>query len=209
MAGSSWKRCSSELPTGHGRRHAPRWVGPVTAWRGLVLGIGNLLLRDEGVGVHVARALASATESSEGGLPPGTRVVDGGTLGLDLLPLLADADGVVLVDAANLHREPGAVAVLRGDELASGMAGHLSPHQVGLGDLLGAARLMGSLPGRICLVAIQPADIEPGLDLTPEVAAAFPRVLDMVRAESWGQARAGLPAGTAGAGDPPMTAMQD
>lgn len=180
----------------------------MTAWRGLVLGVGNLLLRDEGVGVHVARALADASESQDGGLPPGTQVVDGGTLGLDLLPLLADADGVVLVDAANLHSEPGTVAVLRGDALASGMAGHLSPHQVGLGDLLAAARLTSSLPAQLALVAIQPQDIGPGVELTPALLAALPRAVDLVRVECWDQARAGSAAAPAEPGWPPATARQ-
>lgn len=158
-------------------------------FRGLVLGVGNLLLQDEGVGVHVARAVARAAETPEGALPAGTRVVDGGTLGLDLLPLIDESDAVVIVDAANLHREPGAVAVLRGDDLASAVAGHLSAHQVGLGDLLAVARLAGSLPEQVALVAIQPADIAPGLELTPAVAATLPSVVEMVREEAWAQTR--------------------
>jgi hydrogenase maturation protease len=128
-------------------------------------------------------------------LPAGTRVVDGGTLGLDLLPLLEDADAVVLVDAANLRREPGTVAVLRGDELASLIGGHLSVHQVGVGDLLAAARLMGSLPSQVSLVAIQPAEVAPGLELTDDVAAALPRAVEAVRAEAWAQAQAAAGAG--------------
>jgi hydrogenase maturation protease len=171
----------------------------VTTWRGLVLGVGNLLLQDEGVGIHVVQAITRAAGTPGGALPEGTRVVDGGTLGLDLLPLLDDADGVVLVDAAELRREPGAVAVLRGGDLASAIAGHLSIHQVGIGDLLAVARLAGSLPEQVALVAIQPADIAPGLELSPDVAAALPAALEVVRREAWAQARAGrLSAGEPG-----------
>ncbi len=165
----------------------------MTARRGLILGIGNLLLQDEGVGVHVIQALARAAGTPEGALPPGTETVDGGTLGLDLLPLLDGVDGLVLVDAAQLGREPGTVAVLRGDELARVLGGHISAHQVGVADLLGAARLAGALPGRVSLVAIQPAVVAPGLALTPEVAAALPAAVAAARAEAWAHAGADAP----------------
>ena len=159
-------------------------------FRGLVLGVGNLLLKDEGVGVHVARAVARAAETPGGALPMGTRVVDGGTLGLDLLPLLDESDAIIIIDAAHLHREPGTVAVLRGEELASVIAGHLSTHQVGIADLLAVARLAGSLPERVSLVAIEPAEIGPGLELTPDVAARLSAAVEIVREEAWAQMRA-------------------
>lgn len=145
----------------------------------LVLGVGNVLMRDEGVGVHVARAIAGDQPSIGGGV----RVVDGGTLGLDLLPLIADARAVVLIDAVDLRAEPGTVSVLRGDALHGVLGGHLSPHQVGLGDLIAVGRLTGELPERVVLVGIQPAAIEVGIDLTTACAAAVPRAIDAVRAE--------------------------
>lgn len=152
----------------------------MTAGGCLVLGVGNLLLQDEGIGIHVVREL-----SRDGaGLPADTQVVDGGTLGLDLLPLLDGVDGVVFVDAAELHREPGAVAVLRGEEIAAATGGHLSVHQVGLADLLAVARINGTLPARVALVAVQPGVIAPGLELTPEVAAALPAAVAAARAEA-------------------------
>ena len=146
----------------------------------LVLGVGNLLLRDEGVGVQVIQALERLPE---GTLQPDVRLVDGGTLGLDLLPLIDEAAAVVLVDAVNLRREPGAVAVIRGEALGAALAGHVSPHQVGVGDLIGAARLAGIIPPFVSLVAIQPASIEIGLELTPAVEAAVPMAVDAVIAE--------------------------
>jgi hydrogenase maturation protease len=146
----------------------------------LVLGVGNILLRDEGVGVAVTQVL-----SSPGGddLPEGTIVVDGGTLGLDLLPMIGTAAALVMVDAVNLRRPPGSVAVIRGDDIHGTLAGHVSPHQVGIGDLVSAARLLGQLPPRVSLVAIQPGAIEIGLELTPEVAAAVPIAAEVVREE--------------------------
>jgi hydrogenase maturation protease len=140
----------------------------------LVIGVGNVLLRDEGVGVRVARELHRLGSSGHVTVPPGTRVVDGGTLGLDLLPLIEDSRALLLIDAVDLRRAPGAVEVIRGDALQGALSGHVSPHQVGIGDLLGAARLMGTLPEAVALVAIQPGEIAIGLELTEAVEAAVP-----------------------------------
>lgn len=142
--------------------------------------VGNLLLRDEGVGVQIIQALERLPA---GTLEPDVRLVDGGTLGLDLLPLVDEAAALVLVDAVDLRREPGAVAIIRGAELGAALAGHVSPHQVGVGDLVGAARLAGILPPYVSLVAVQPASIEIGLELTPAVQAAVPAAIDAVLAE--------------------------
>ncbi len=151
----------------------------------LIVGIGNVLLRDEGVGVHVAQALAG-----EGRLPPGTQVVDGGTLGLDLLPRIQDAGALILVDAVNLRTHPGDLRTLHGDAIHGVLAGHVSPHQVGIGDLVAAARLLGRLPADVTLVGIQPAVIEVGLDLSDAVAAAVPVAVQTVYDEAWRAAAA-------------------
>jgi hydrogenase maturation protease len=151
----------------------------------LVIGIGNILLRDEGAGVRVAEWVGHANEGRPHGFPPRTRVVDGGTLGLELLPMLEDARAVVLIDAVNLHGAPGDVAVLRGERLKGTLANHLSPHEVGIGDLLAAGRLAGTLPEQIALVGIQPGEIAVGLDLTDAVQAALPRAAALARSTAW------------------------
>lgn len=138
----------------------------------LVVGIGNILLRDEGVGVRVVLELERRAADHQLDVPPGTRFIDGGTLGLELLPLIATASTLVLVDAVNLGQSPGSVTVIRGDAIEGTLAGHVSPHQVGVADLVAAARLMGVFPDAASLVGIQPAAIDIGLDLTPEVEAA-------------------------------------
>lgn len=145
----------------------------------LILGVGNVLLQDEGVGVAVALRI----DEDRAGLPDGTRIVDGGTLGLDLLPLIGDASTMVMIDAVDLGRAPGTIAVLRDDEIHGALAGHVSPHQVGIGDLIAAARLMGSLPRHVALVGIQPGTIAIGLDLTEAVAAAVPEAAALARRE--------------------------
>lgn len=155
----------------------------MTGTGALVLGIGNVLLRDEGVGVVVARRIEAARESGDMVIPPDTRVVDGGTLGLDLLPMIEDADQVVMIDAVDLGQAPGTVSVLRDETVQAALSGHVSPHQIGVGDLVAAARLMGIMPPRLTLVGIQPGEIAIGLELTEPVAAAVDVAIDLVRRE--------------------------
>jgi len=155
----------------------------VTGTGALVLGIGNVLLRDEGVGVVVARRIEAARESGDMVIPPDTRVVDGGTLGLDLLPMIEDADQVVMIDAVDLGQAPGTVSILRDETVQAALSGHVSPHQIGVGDLVAAARLMGIMPPRLTLVGIQPGEIAIGLELTEPVAAAVDVAIDLVRRE--------------------------
>jgi hydrogenase maturation protease len=154
---------------------------PESAATVLILGIGNVLLRDEGVGVRVVQALAEDRTP----LPRGTRVVDGGTLGLELLPLLEDAHRVVFVDAVHLSEAPGTVRTLRDQELTPAIHHHLSPHQVGTADLLAVAQLLGVLSERVALVGIQPDAVEVGLELSEAVQQAIPAAVQAARAAAW------------------------
>lgn len=149
----------------------------------LVIGIGNILLRDEGVGVRVVMELERLASAGRIDVPPGTRFVDGGTLGLELLPMIDAGSTLILVDAVGLGPAPGSVTVIRGDAIEGTLAGHVSPHQVGIGDLVAAARLMGVMPADASLVGIRPAEIEIGLALTPAVEAAIPEAMAAVCAE--------------------------
>ena len=141
----------------------------------VVLGIGNTLLRDDGAGVHAVLLLAD-----DPSLPAGTSVVDGGTGGLSLLPIISDASALIVVDAVEVGAEPGHIRVLTGPDL-NGDPARMSVHEVGTSDLLAAARLTGVLPTRTVLVGVQPACLEPGLDLSPPVAAALPALVETVR----------------------------
>lgn len=151
----------------------------------LILGVGNRLLRDDGVGCRVVAELCP-------GLPAGIHAVDGGTLGRDLLPLVATAAALVIVDAVDLRTEPGTVTALHGDAAAETLRGAGALGGGGMGDLIAQARLAGRLPEPIILVAIQPASIEPGLGLTTAVEAAVPRAAELATREAVA-ARAGLP----------------
>ena len=177
----------------------------------VVLGIGNTLNRDEGVGVHAVRALkAHLTPRPPSHLTPqppslpgkgepnspllvgegsggrslageGRRgeveFLDGGTLGLNLLPIVEEASHLLILDAVDAHQPPGAVIELAGDEIPLFSGIKLSQHQVTFQEVLGLAAVRGKLPAHLHLIGVQPADLAIGLELSPVVAAALPEVI--------------------------------
>lgn len=138
----------------------------------VVLGIGNILLTDDGIGVRVVEALEQA--GPQGSLRD-ARLRDGGTIGLALLSEI-DPDGVlVAVDAMEMGEAPGTVRVFEGAAMDLALSGiKRTAHEVALSDLMMAAELSGAAPDRRALVAIQPDSTGWGLELTPNVAAAVP-----------------------------------
>ena len=139
----------------------------------LVLGIGNVLMGDEGVGVHAVRRL-------DGTLPPHVAVLDGGTGGFHLLSELAGHDPVFMIDATMDGREPGTVSVAA-PRYASDFPRTLSAHDIGLRDLIESATLLGRLP-RMYLVTVSIDSIQPmELTLSAEVEAALPIVAARIR----------------------------
>jgi hydrogenase maturation protease len=149
----------------------------------VVIGVGNLLLHDDGVGVRVIEALRSELARDPGALPTATRLVDGGTLGVDLLPSVEGARSLLLLDAVDLDQPAGTISVLRGDDIlaAGGTWGGCIPG--GVGELLSVARLMGWLPEPVALVGIQVDDTSYGEGLSESVAAALPRAVERARHE--------------------------
>jgi hydrogenase maturation protease len=121
----------------------------------LILGLGNVLLGDDGLG---AAALASLERDYI--IPPGVRLEDGGTLGLSLLGLIADADHVILVDAVRTDAAPGTLVRLDGANVVDAVRDRLSPHQVGVSDLLEAASLVDCYPSTITLLGLVPESID-------------------------------------------------
>jgi hydrogenase maturation protease len=148
-----------------------------------LLGLGNLLMRDEGVGVHAVRYLEDHYQ-----IPPDLEVVDGGTSGLDLLPYIENRDRLLIVDAVNFRKEPGHIGVLQDQEIPALFALKDSLHHLGLMDVLAAAQLLGVAPKAICLIGIQPLAIETGLDLTDTLQARLPLLMARILAqlEAWG-----------------------
>ena len=140
----------------------------------LVLGLGNVLLGDKKTGVHLLRELERRAGQGDVTLPQETHLVDGGTLGPALLPLLAGARAVLVLDAVDLGLAPGEVTVLGREALLARVGGSRAVQPAGVGDLLAAARLAGVLPGAVALVGVQLGEIAVGLELTAAVRAALP-----------------------------------
>jgi hydrogenase maturation protease len=154
----------------------------------LVLGVGNLLLRDEGFGVHAVRRFAQDYEVSSN-----VRVIDGGTAGLSLLQAILEASHIIVADVARMDSEPGTMARLNGDELTDGFKAKQSAHDWSLGEILLQAKMMGHCPS-VTVLAIEPEDMSSfDLNLTPRLSAALPafvaRLADEVLATG-GQVRA-------------------
>ena len=142
----------------------------------LVMGIGNTLLQDDGVGVHVTELFKSSHEPT-----PNLDVIDGGTIGLSLLPEIEDADAVIIVDASEIGEPPGAMRIFRNQEIDQQLSGkRRSVHEVALYDLFSAAAIRGRSPRERVLIAIQPACTEWGLDPTPEVKASIPLACEAI-----------------------------
>lgn len=144
----------------------------------LVLGLGNILLSDEGVGVHVIHLLRERYD-----FPQEVEVMDGGTLALDLLPYVEDADRLLIVDAVQMDAPPGRLIRLEGEEVPAVLNMKYSPHQMGLSDLLAAARLLGRYPAEVVLWGIQPACLDVGLELSPAVVAQVETLVQNVLVE--------------------------
>jgi hydrogenase maturation protease len=141
----------------------------------LVLGLGNVLLEDDGIG---AAAVALLVERYE---PPlGVDVLDGGTLGLSLLPYLEDADAVILVDAIRADKTPGSFVRLDGDDVPPAVATRLSPHQVGVADLLDGARWLEQYPARLVLLGLVPERMDLAVGLSRRVRLALPTLVDHI-----------------------------
>lgn len=146
----------------------------------VVIGIGNVLLGDDGVGVRVIDALEGAAGADDALLPAGTRIVDGGTLGLDLLAILRGCRGLVLVDAVRLGGATGDVRVLDAADLdAAGVAGDGGAGSA-VGELLAMARLMGWLPSQVAMIGIEVGAVEVGVRLSPPVTGAVPAAVAAV-----------------------------
>jgi hydrogenase maturation protease len=144
----------------------------------LVLGVGNLLLRDEGVGVHAVRAL-----EAQCALPDHVRVVDGGTAGPALLGEILDCDRLIVVDAARLDAPPGTITRLGAASLPRVFKAKQSAHDWGLCEVILQAQLLGHHPA-ITLIAVEPEDMEHwSTDLSPTLATRLPSVVAALRTE--------------------------
>lgn len=137
----------------------------------LLIGIGNLLRGDDGVGVRAARLAAALP------LPADVEVVDGGTVGLDAADLLERRERVVIVDAIDADATPGTIFRLKPEELYPACRGGISVHDFHVLDALEQTRLLGRAPHAVVVLAVQVADVSAGIGLSPPVAGALERVV--------------------------------
>jgi hydrogenase maturation protease len=138
----------------------------------LVVGLGNPLLGDEGIGVRVVEELKGME------LPDGVAVVDGGTSGLGLISLMEGYQRVIVVDAADMGHPPGRVNRFTPPEAQFWTAeAPLSLHQMGMGEVLALAKALEVAPAELVIIGIQPGQIEAGAGLSPEVEGVIPHII--------------------------------
>ena len=139
----------------------------------LFIGVGNVLRRDDGVGVRAAEVMANLS------LPPNVEVFDGGTLGLETASIIEHRHLVVVADAIDARAEPGAVFKLTPEELLPYLNMELSLHDSHFLNALDETRLRGTAPHKVVVLAVQVGDVSFGLGLSPRVEASLYRVLEL------------------------------
>lgn len=155
----------------------------------IVLGIGNPIMGDDGIGLAIMRRLRGGEQVDDldwvpsrhaGAAPDTVEYVDGGTSGIELLPVIQEAEDLIVLDAV-AGEVPGTVVVLEGDQVPRLLQSKLSPHQVGLLDLLATAQLLGHAPNRVAVVGIVPESTELHVGLSSVVVEALPKAVAEVR----------------------------
>ncbi len=144
----------------------------------LVLGLGNILLMDEGVGVRAMEAF-----DEQWSVPEHVSVIDGGTCGMDMLDIIASHDHLIAIDAVKTGADPATLVVLRGDEVPAYFKGKLSPHQLGLSDLLASLKLQEEGPQTVTVIGCVPLALGTGLMLSSEIEAKIPEMVELIVTE--------------------------
>ena len=151
----------------------------------LILGIGNQLMTDDGVGGQAVIRLAEETKQMSN-----VSCLDGGTLGHLLVGYIEESDNLIVVDAAQMQAQPGEVRVFQNEEMDRFLSTNpnRSVHEVGLGDLMDMAFLGGHLPKRRALIAVQPLNTDWGVELSNPVSQSLPQVCKqaMNLIQGWG-----------------------
>jgi hydrogenase maturation protease len=143
----------------------------------LILGIGNILLKDEGVGVHVVNKL------KEMPLPDNIEVLDGGTAGLDLVDFIAGRKKLVVIDAVNAGGKPGTIYRLTEENLDIKPKAIMSFHDIDFMDAIHMSETMGSKPKEIVVIGVEPKDMSDGVELSPEIEERIPRIIELLMNE--------------------------
>jgi hydrogenase maturation protease len=149
----------------------------------LVVGLGNPIMGDDGLGLVALERLRQGWR-----LPRSVHLADGGTWGMNLLPLIEGAERVLFLDAIDAGRPPGTPVALTREELPRSLALKLSPHQIDLREVLAVAELRGTLPSDVVAIGLQPGRVEMSCGLSPELERGLDGLLRAVveRLERWG-----------------------
>ena len=143
-----------------------------------IIGIGNILLKDEGIGVRVVQKLMS-----DYSFPPNVQLIDGGTLGPHLLNHIKGFDEIIVIDAVQGGEKPGTLYKFLLDQIPLEITAKLSTHQIGVLEVLNQAKLLGERP-KVTIVGIEPQDISPwGMELTPAIKDKIPAVINIILSE--------------------------
>ena len=172
----------------------------------VVIGLGSPLMGDDGLGLTALEALRGGAA-----FDPEPLLVDGGTWGMNLLPVIESAERLLLVDAIRAGGAPGELVVLERESLPRGLGIKLSPHQIDLQEVLALAEIRGRLPLEAVAMGLEPERVELGCGLSPVVTSGLDALLERIGEQlvAWGHARARLPdaadaadsrAGSAGVG---------
>lgn len=141
----------------------------------LVLGLGNILLQDEGIGVRVVEQLQRDYR-----IPDDVEVLDGGTAGMALYEHIIERQHLLVVDAVKTGRPPGTLVTLSGEQVPAFFRNKVSPHQLALSDILAALKISGTQLPELTVVGIEPLNLETGLDLSTTVTEKIPALVDEV-----------------------------
>ena len=148
----------------------------------LILGLGNLVHADDGLGVHAIHLLQQDPR-----VPPDVTLLDGGTQGLSLIPHISGFKRVLVIDAVDVGEAPGTLLRLEGKSLDN-LPGKATVHALGFADLMIALRLLGDSPDEVVLIGVQPQSVSDwSPELTPPIAAALEKIRDLVlsQIEAW------------------------
>jgi hydrogenase maturation protease len=141
----------------------------------LVIGMGNVLMQDEGIGVRAVEELMSRYH-----IPPGVEVVDGGTTGMELFEPMRQAENLIIADAVNTGAANGSLVRIANDEIPAFFQTKLSNHQLGVSDLLALLTLKGETPEQVTIIGMVPHSLENRLGLTPEAEAGLEGMVQML-----------------------------
>ncbi|HUT63815.1 MAG TPA: HyaD/HybD family hydrogenase maturation endopeptidase, partial [Anaerolineae bacterium] len=142
-----------------------------------ILGLGNILLKDEGVGVWIAEEIARRS------LPDNVEIIDGGTAGLDILTSMKDVDKLIIIDALQGNEKPGTVYRLHPEDVPAPSDSYVSVHQMNILEGLSIAQKTGNAPQETVIIGVEPEEMDWGLGVTPDIKQKFPEIIDIVLEE--------------------------